>query len=80
MAIPIAAQHRYRHGLGPFFQKTAAIGKKICKRWLTSGDLSCIIKFARFTGQIDGGIAQLARAFGSYPKCRRFNSYCRYHP
>ena len=26
----------------------------------------------------DGGIAQLARAFGSYPKCRRFKSYFRY--
>ena len=26
-----------------------------------------------------GGIAQLARAFGSYPKCRRFKSYFRYH-
>ena len=26
-----------------------------------------------------GGIAQLARAFGSYPKCRWFKSICRYH-
>ncbi len=26
-----------------------------------------------------GGIAQLARAFGSYPECRRFKSHCRYH-
>ena len=26
-----------------------------------------------------GGIAQLARAFGSYPKCRWFKSDCRYH-
>ena len=26
-----------------------------------------------------GGIAQLARAFGSYPKGRRFKSYFRYH-
>ena len=25
-----------------------------------------------------GGIAQLARAFGSYPKCRWFKSICRY--
>ena len=25
-----------------------------------------------------GGIAQLARAFGSYPKCRRFKSHYRY--
>ena len=27
-----------------------------------------------------GGIAQLARAFGSYPECRRFKSHCRYQP
>ena len=26
-----------------------------------------------------GGIAQLARAFGSYPECPRFKSRCRYH-
>ena len=26
----------------------------------------------------DGGIAQLARAFGSYPKCHWFKSSCRY--
>ncbi len=26
-----------------------------------------------------GGIAQLARAFGSYPKCHRFESSYRYH-
>ena len=26
-----------------------------------------------------GGIAQLARAFGSYPECRWFESNCRYH-
>ena len=27
---------------------------------------------------VHGGLAQLARAFGSYPKCRRFKSYSRY--
>ena len=26
-----------------------------------------------------GGIAQLARAIGSYPVCRRFESHYRYH-
>ena len=26
-----------------------------------------------------GGIAQLARAYGSYPKCHRFKSSYRYH-
>ena len=28
---------------------------------------------------INGGVAQLARARGSYPRCRRFESYRRYH-
>ncbi len=27
----------------------------------------------------NGGIAQLARACGSYPQCPRFESRCRYH-
>ena len=36
-----------------------------------------IIIYADFDS-INGGIAQLARAFGSYPKCRRFKSYFRY--
>ena len=30
-------------------------------------------------GHAFGGIAQLARACGSYPQCRWFNSNCRYH-
>ena len=30
-------------------------------------------------GSLDGGIAQLARALGSYPGCRWFKSDCRYH-
>ena len=28
---------------------------------------------------LDGGIAQLARACGSYPQCHWFKSSCRYH-
>ena len=28
---------------------------------------------------LNGGVAQLARAFGSYPKCRWFESDRRYH-
>ena len=28
---------------------------------------------------LHGGVAQLARAFGSYPKCHRFESSRRYH-
>ena len=34
---------------------------------------------APFPMQKCGGIAQLARAFGSYPKCHRFKSSYRYH-
>ena len=30
-------------------------------------------------GVFNGGIAQLARACGSYPQCPRFKSRCRYH-
>ena len=33
----------------------------------------------RFSRRKYGGIAQLARAFGSYPKCHRFESSYRYH-
>ena len=32
-----------------------------------------------FSVVVCGGIAQLARAFGSYPKCHRFESSYRYH-
>ena len=31
-----------------------------------------------FSVVVCGGIAQLARAFGSYPECRWFESNCRY--
>ena len=32
-----------------------------------------------FVRRLYGGIAQLARAHGSYPWCPRFESRCRYH-
>ena len=35
---------------------------------------SCPVREGRY-----GGIAQLARALGSYPSCPRFKSRCRYH-
>ncbi len=47
--------------------------KKI-KKVLTNMGVHSIIPLAR----LHGGIAQLARAFGSYPKCRRFKSTYRY--
>ena len=37
-----------------------------------------IIKPCRMMRLTYGGIAQLARAFGSYPECRWFESNCRY--
>ena len=55
------------------------------KKVLTNRNLYSIILFVgygtslRRSIQRYGGIAQLARAFGSYPKCRWFKSNCRYH-
>ena len=44
------------------------------KKCLTSKEGYSILIFARF-----GGVAQLARACGSYPQCHRFKSSRRYH-
>ena len=41
--------------------------------------MGIIIKHCSSANIICGGIAQLARAFGSYPKCHRFKSSYRYH-
>ena len=48
---------------------------KKSKNMLTNSGSHSIIPLA----WLYGGIAQLARAFGSYPKCRWFKSDCRYH-
>ena len=45
------------------------------KNMLTIRAMSSIIPIARLR---NGGIAQLARACGSYPQCPRFESRCRY--
>ena len=37
--------------------------------------LACSTEQTRY-----GGVAQLARAFGSYPECHWFESNRRYHP
>ena len=47
------------------------------EKTLTNCTLYCIIIHVDLS-QKYGGIAQLARAFGSYPKCRWFKSICRY--
>ena len=53
--------------------------KYFFEKGLTNQRMYTIITIAAFCGSyINGGIAQLARAFGSYPKCRRFKSYFRY--
>ena len=39
----------------------------------------CYIMYMLHFGAIYGGIAQMARAFGSYPECRWFKSNYRYH-
>ena len=46
---------------------------------LTSQAKSGILTLALFGQSPFGGIAQLARARGSYPRCPRFKSRCRYH-
>ena len=52
--------------------KTGGDGKFL----LTNGSFHDIINLA--LSGTDGGIAQLARAFGSYPECHWFKSSCRY--
>ena len=46
---------------------------------LTSQAKSGILTLALFGQSPFGGIAQLARARGSYPRCPRFKSRCSYH-
>ena len=50
---------------------------KFSKNILTIQNLSVIVTPA-CRGRSNGGVAQLARAFGSYPKCHRFESSRRY--
>ena len=62
-----------------YFSRWAAICSFFCKFWkkwkkvLTRRNLYDIMSYVRF-----GGIAQLARASGSYPAGRRFKSHFRY--
>ena len=49
------------------------------RKMLTSQAKSGILTLALFGQSPFGGIAQLARARGSYPRCPRFKSRCRYH-
>ena len=44
---------------------------------MTNGKIKCII-YKSLKGTVYGGIAQLARALGSYPGCHRFKSSYRY--
>ena len=44
----------------------------------TSIIITYVVRPISVRKNINGGIAQLARAFGSYPKCRWFKSYSRY--
>ena len=45
---------------------------------MTKPPFSAILSLALFETSRHGGIAQLARACGSYPQCPRFKSRCRY--
>ena len=72
MAALFVPQHcRRRKGKKNFLKKF--------KKCLTNGAETRILMEHRLRCTPHGGIAQLARAFGSYPKCRRFKSYFRYH-
>ena len=51
--------------------------QKKSREVLTKVPASGIVSVVR-CGCRDGGIAQLARACGSYPQCPRFKSRCRY--
>lgn len=54
--------------------------KQFFKFWgLTNGKKHDIIPCVARIRDCDGGIAQLARAIGSYPIGRRFKSDFRYH-
>ena len=52
---------------------------KILNFLLTKSPLFAILSLALFKQGKYGGIAQLARARGSYPRCHWFESSCRYH-
>ena len=61
------------------FKKNLKILSYFAKNILTNRfRYNIIIKPCRMTRLTYGGIAQLARAFGSYPECRWFESNCRY--
>ena len=64
---------------GNKFQENLKILSYFAKNILTNRlRYNIIIKPCRMTRLTYGGIAQLARAFGSYPECRWFESNCRY--
>ena len=46
---------------------------------MTKPNVSAILSLALCETRFYGGIAQLARARGSYPRCHWFESSCRYH-
>ena len=78
-AFLYALKCRYRYAKTVFFPDT-----KNCRIFLQKGvDKKGLFPYNKqvtpsgFTPC--GGIAQLARAFGSYPKCHRFKSSYRYH-
>ena len=68
-----------RYGFGTGDLRSAEKNEKYLKNQLTKRGTLRIITLALFPvrGKL-GGIAQLARACGSYPQCPRFKSRCRY--
>ncbi len=59
------------------FGALAQLGERLlCTQEVRS---SILLGSTNLINHIHGGIAQLARAFGSYPECRGFKSLSRYH-
>ena len=72
MAALFVPQHcRRRKGKKTFWKNS--------KKCLTNGAETRILMEHRLRCTPHGGIAQLARAFGSYPKCHRFKSSYSHH-
>ena len=53
--------------------------KKILAIWQVLGYTTIVLKNGTYESFIYGGIAQLARAHGSYPWCHGFKSLFRYY-
>ena len=68
-------------GSNPVFPTIVGALAQLGERLLCTQEVrsSILLGSTNLINHIHGGIAQLARAFGSYPECRGFKSLSRYH-